>query len=116
MASIGVIIGTAPYTAERAYTALRFINTAILDEHPVKLFLVEDGVFVGLNNQNPTEYPNLVDWMNQAMETGELEVKACGVCLKARGVTKDALVKGIEIGTMHDFVSYVADTDKSVFF
>ena len=114
--TIAVIIGQGGYTAERPYTALRFVNTALLDEHKVKLFLVEDGVFVGLKNQNPSEYPNLNEWLEQGLETGDLEVKACGVCLKARGISKEQLVDGLEVGTMHDFVSFVADSDNQVFF
>lgn len=115
MTSIAVIIGSAPYTNERPYTALRFVNTALLDDHAVKLFLVEDGIFVAIKSQGPTEYPNLVEWLEQGLEEG-LEVKACGVCLKARGITKEHLIEGIEVGSMHDFVGMVADCDKSVFF
>ena len=116
MVSIAVIIGQAPYTNERPYTALRFVNTALLEGHTIKLFLVEDGVFVALKKQNPTEYPNLIEWLSQGMEAGGLEVKACGVCIKARGIEKEDLLEGVELATMHDFVSFVAECDKSVFF
>ncbi|MFX0102639.1 MAG: DsrE/DsrF/TusD sulfur relay family protein [Candidatus Hodarchaeota archaeon] len=115
MASIAVIIGSAPYTKERPYTALRFINTALLDGHSVKLFLVEDGIFVAKKSQNPTEYPNLIEWLEQGLEEG-LVAKACGVCLKARGIAKEDLVDGVEVASMHDLVSMVAESDKSVFF
>jgi tRNA 2-thiouridine synthesizing protein D len=115
MTSIAVVIGSAPYTKERPYTALRFVNTALLDGHSVKLFLVEDGIFVAKKSQNPTEYPNLVEWLEQGLEEG-LVVKACGVCLKARGVAKEELVEGVGLGSMHDFVSFVADSDKCIFF
>nr|MDO8115677.1 DsrE family protein [Candidatus Sigynarchaeota archaeon] len=113
---ICVIIGQAPYTAERPYTALRFVNTAILDGHEVKLFLIEDGVFAGLKAQNPTEYPNVIEWLKQGLEAGGLEVKACGVCMKARGVKEEDLLDGIKPATMHDLVAFVTGTDRSVFF
>lgn len=116
MASITVIIGQAPYTAERPYTAMRFVNTALLDGHSVKLFLIEDGIFTALKNQNPTEYPNVKQWLEQGLETGNLEVRACGVCLKARGVDEASLVQGVKPATMHDLVAWVAGTDKSIFF
>ena len=115
MTSIAVIIGSAPYTRERPYTALRFINTALLEDHKVNLFLVEDGIFVAKKNQNPSEYPNLIEWLEQGLENG-LVAKACGVCLKARGISKEELVEGVEVATMHDFVSMVTGSDKSVFF
>lgn len=116
MTSICVIIGQAPYTAERPYTALRFVNTAILDGHEVKLFLIEDGIFSALKNQAPAEYPNVKDWLVQGMESGSLEVKACGVCMKARGVADADLLPGVTAATMHDLVAFVASCDKSVFF
>jgi sulfur relay (sulfurtransferase) complex TusBCD TusD component (DsrE family) len=116
MVSISVIIGQAPYTAERPYTAMRFVNTALLDGHTVKLFLIEDGIFAALKKQNPTEYPNVKQWLEQGLETGSLEVKACGVCLKARGVDEADLVKGVKTASMHELVAWVAGCDKSLFF
>jgi len=116
MTSICVVIGQAPYTAERPYTAMRFVNTALLDGHSVKLFLVEDGIFAALNTQDPTEYPNVKDWIVQGFETGNLEIKACGVCMKARGITEEQFVDGVKTGTMHDLVAYVAECDKALFF
>jgi uncharacterized protein involved in oxidation of intracellular sulfur len=116
MISICAIIGQAPYTAERPYTALRFVNTALLDGHIMKLFLIEDGIFAALKKQNPTEYPNVKQWLEQGLETGNLEVKACGVCLKARGVEEADLVTGVKTSSMHDLVAWVAECDKSVFF
>jgi len=114
--TIAVIIGNGPYTVERPYTGLRFVNTALLDGNKVKLFLVEDGIFVALKNQNPVEYPNLNEWLMQGLEAGDLEVKACGVCMKARGVKKEDLVDGVEVGTMHDMVSFVTNSEAQVFF
>lgn len=116
MVSISVIIGQAPYTAERPYTGLRFVNTALLDGHSVKLFLMEDGIFVALKKQNPSEYPNLREWLEQGIETGSLEVKACGVCMKARGVDEADMVPGIKAASMHELVAWVAECDKSLFF
>lgn len=116
MASMCVIIGQAPYTAERPYTAMRFVNTALLDGHKIKLFLIEDGIFAALKKQNPTEYPNVKQWLEQGLETGSLEVKACGICLKARGVEEADLVTDVKTASMHDLVTWVAGCDKSLFF
>nr|MDO8088829.1 DsrE family protein [Candidatus Sigynarchaeum springense] len=115
MAKLAIIIGQAPYTAERPYTAMRFVNTALLDGHSVKLFLIEDGVFAALKKQNPTEYPNVKQWIEQGIEAG-LEVKACGVCMKARGVEEADMINGVKTASMHDLVSWVAECDKSLFF
>nr|MDO8108701.1 DsrE family protein [Candidatus Sigynarchaeota archaeon] len=116
MASVCIIIGQAPYTAERPYTAMRFVNTAILEGHSVKLFLIEDGIFAALKGQNPTEYPSVKQWIEQGMETRKLEIKACGVCMKARGITEADFVTGVKTASMHDLVAWVAGSDKSLFF
>lgn len=113
---ICVIITSGPYTHEIAYSGLRFVNTALLDGHEVKLFLLEDGIYVALKTQDPTEYPNVRDWLNQGLETGSLEVTACGVCTKARGITEEMLVENVKVGTMHDLVAYVADCERTVTF
>ena len=111
-----VVVGQAPYTAERPYTALRFVNTAVLDGHAVKLFLIEDGVFVALKKQKPLEYPNVREWLEQALETGSVEAKACGVCMTARGIDDGDLVPGVVAGSMHDLVAFVDSADKALFF
>ena len=46
-----VVIGDGAYTKERPYTMLRFAYTALLDDHKINIFLVEDGIFVGKKNQ-----------------------------------------------------------------
>jgi len=110
-----VVIGEAPYTAERPYTAMRFVNTALIDGHTVNLFLIEDGIFTAMKKQNPTEYPNVKQWLEEGLEQG-LAVKACGVCMKARGVEEADMVTGVKIASMHELVAWVIECDKSLFF
>ena len=51
-----IAIGSGQYTKERPYTMLRFAYTALLEDHKVNIFLVEDGIWVGKQNQDPTIY------------------------------------------------------------
>lgn len=60
MAIFTVVIMEAPYGKERAYTALRFALSAALEGHKVKLFLVQDGVFVAKKGQAPDAFRILV--------------------------------------------------------
>ena len=53
-----VVIGDGQYTKERPYTMLRFAYTALLEDHKVNIFLVEDGIYVGKKNQDPMAYDN----------------------------------------------------------
>lgn len=110
-----VIIGDAPYGKERAYSALRFALTALLEGIDVNIFLLEDGVYVGKKDQNPAGVPKYSELLENAIEAGAV-VKACGPCGKARGVSDEELIDGVVFGTMHDLIAFVKDADKTVNF
>jgi tRNA 2-thiouridine synthesizing protein D len=93
---------------------LRFAYTALLEGHKVNIFLVEDGIFVGKKNQDPTSYDNVGKWMHDVIEEGA-NVKACGVCMKARGLSEDELIEGISKTTMNGFVEMCAEADSVLF-
>ncbi|MFX1236203.1 MAG: DsrE/DsrF/TusD sulfur relay family protein [Promethearchaeota archaeon] len=105
-----IIIGDGPYTKERPYTMLRFAYTALLEGHKIHIFLVEDGIFVGKRNQGPSSYDNLEKWMKDVIEEGA-DVKACGVCMKARGLSDEELIDGVEKTTMNGLLEMVIDAD-----
>ena len=42
-------------------------------------------------------------------------VKACGVCMKARGLSEDELIDGIEKTTMNWLVEKCAESDNVIF-
>ncbi len=105
-----IIIGDGPYTKERPYTMLRFAYTALLEGHKVHIFLVEDGIFVGKKGQDPSTYDNIGKWMKDVLEEGA-DVKACGVCMKARGMSEEELMDGINKTTMNGLLEMVVDAD-----
>ena len=109
-----VIIGDGGYTRERPYTMLRFAYTALLEEHKVNIFLVEDGIFVGKKNQDPTAYDNIGKWIQDVISEGA-NVKACGVCMKARGLTEEELLDGITKTTMNGLVEMCEEADNILF-
>jgi len=109
-----IIIGDGAYTSERPYTMLRFAYTALLEEHKVNIFLVEDGIFVGKKDQDPSTYDNVGKWMTDIISEGA-NVKACGVCMKARGLSEDELIDGIEKTTMNGLVKMCEDADNIIF-
>ena len=109
-----IVIGDGAYTSERPYTMLRFAFTSLLEGHKINIFLVEDGVFVGKKNQNPSSYDNLEKWLMDIIEEGGV-VKACGVCTKTRGVAAEELIPGIEITTMNGFVNMCVEADNILF-
>lgn len=115
MAKMAVMILESPYGREKAYTALRFALTALTDEHEVTVILIQDGIFVGKKNQNPAEYPNLAEYLQNAIDEG-LRIIACGVCCNARGMTQEDLIDGITIVGMHEIVQAVTESDKTLSF
>ncbi|MBA2869122.1 DsrE/DsrF/TusD sulfur relay family protein [Methanococcus maripaludis] len=110
-----VIIGDAPYGKERAYSALRFALTALLEGIDINIFLLEDGVYVGKKDQNPAGVPKYSELLENAIEAGAV-VKACGPCGKARGISDEELLDGIVFATMHDLIAFVKESDKTVNF
>ena len=112
--SFTLVIADAAYTKERPYTMLRFAYTALLDGHKINIFLVEDGVFVGKKGQDPQNYDNVGKWMKDVIEEGA-NVKACGICTKARGVSNNELIEGIEVTTMNGFLEMCIAADNVIF-
>ncbi len=109
-----IVIGDGAYTSERPFTMLRFAYTALLDEHKVNIFLVEDGIFVGKKKQDPTTYDNVGKWMSDVISEGA-NVKACGVCMRARGISEDELIDGIEKTSMNSFLEMCVESDNVLF-
>ena len=109
-----IVIGDGPYTSERPYTMLRFAYTALLEGHKINIFLVEDGIFVGKKNQDPSTYDNIGKWMSDVISEGA-KVKACGVCMKARGLSEEGLIEGISKTTMNGFVEMCEKSDNVLF-
>lgn len=114
MKTFTIIIGDGPYTVERPFTMLRFAYTALLEDHKINIFLVEDGIFVGKKNQDPTTHDNVGKWMKDVISEGA-KVKACGVCMKARGLTEDELMEGIEKTTMNSLVEMCEEANNVIF-
>lgn len=113
--SITIIIGEAPYGSERSFTALRFTLAALLEELQVNIFLIEDGVFLGINNQDPSDFPNNGNFLKQAIEAGAMVI-ACGPCCRSRGLAEIPLIEGIKRGTIMDLVDFVKTSDRTIFF
>jgi tRNA 2-thiouridine synthesizing protein D len=109
-----IVIGNGAYTSERPFTMLRFAYTALLDGHKVNIFLVEDGIFVGKKNQDPATYDNIGKWMMDIIQEGAV-IKACGVCMKARGLSEEELIDGISKTSMHGFLEMCIETDNILF-
>lgn len=110
-----VVVTEAPYGRERAYTALRFALTALVEGHRVNIFLIQDGVYVARKGQSPSEFPSFVGYLEQAVKEGA-KVKICSVCVKARGLDPADFIENTELGDMHDLTRWVSESDRVITF
>ena len=112
------IINDAPYGTEKAYNALR-LAMALQKEHPqieVLIFLMADAVTCALSQQKtPQGYYNVERMIKAVINKGG-QIKLCGSCCEARGLSQLALIDGIEISTMSQLAQWVVETDKVLTF
>jgi tRNA 2-thiouridine synthesizing protein D len=111
-----IIMNEAPYAKERALSALRFAATCDIEGHKVKIWLFENGVYLAKKSQKPAQglinYGQLLENLIQ----GGSEVKACVVCVEARGLTQTDLMDGVKIATVHELVEWTVNSDKVIVF
>lgn len=110
-----VVITKDAYDSEVAFAGLRFALTALVQGHSVKLFLLASGALIAVRNQAPDLGANMGKWLNDIKEEGG-EIKACGICLKTRGITKEILLDSVQIGSMGDLVEAAAESDVQMTF
>lgn len=113
-----IIINDAPYGSEKAYNALR-LAMMLQKEHPdaeVRIFLMADAVACALPDQTTAQgYYNIERMLKAAINKGA-QVKACGTCADARGITGLNLVEGAEISTMSQLARWTVDSEKTLTF
>jgi uncharacterized protein involved in oxidation of intracellular sulfur len=114
-----IIINDAPYGTEKAYNALRMAMT-LQKEHgdgvAVRIFLLADAVFCGLQKQNtPNGFYNIERMLRSVIQNGG-EVKSCGGCSEARGIAALPLIEGVQPSNMKEFAQWTIDCDKVLTF
>jgi len=109
-----VIVNDAPYGSERVWNALRLASASTSAETgmEVKVFLMGDAVAAAKRGQaTPEGYYNLERMLSDLL-TKEVEVRTCGTCMKARGISDADLVDGVRDGTMMILAGWVKDSDR----
>ena len=116
--SILIVINDAPYGTEKAYNALRLAIT-LKKQNPdmkVRIFLLADSVGCGLPSQKtPSGYYNVEIMLKSVIGKG-VEVKACGLCMEARGLKNLDLIEGVQSSNMVEFSDWVHSSDKVITF
>lgn len=104
---IGLILSNTD--PELVWNALRFANTAILDDHKVEVFLL--GQAVEIESIKSKKF----NVQEQLEKFGELKgnIYACGTCVKSRQMTEFDVCP---ISTMKDMLRIVVESDKLLTF
>src|SRR3990172_10249182 len=97
---IGIIISTTD--AEIVWNARRFANTAILEDHHVKIFLL--GAGVEIENVRSEKF-NLKEQLEKLNQLGGTML-ACGTCIKSRNMQFEVC----PISTMKDMLKLVVES------
>ncbi|KXB00494.1 hypothetical protein AKJ47_01515 [candidate division MSBL1 archaeon SCGC-AAA261G05] len=117
METITIIINSPAYGTEKAWNALRLAGGLVVKDVDVRIFLLGNGVSLAKKNQEtPKGFYNLEEMLGDLIEKG-VEVKACGTCIKARGLNQEEVIDGIEVGsTMLHLVKWVKESQKVLTF
>jgi uncharacterized protein involved in oxidation of intracellular sulfur len=113
-----IIINDAPYGTEKAYNALRMVMM-LQKEHAdvgVYIFLMADAVTCALPDQSTAQGYYKIERMLRAAINKGAQVKACGTCSDARGISGLSLIDGVEISSMSQLVAWTVEVDKVLTF
>jgi len=112
-----IIINDAPYGTEKAYNALRLAMSIQKEsDAQVDLFLMADAVACGLPNQiTPQGYYNIERMIKSVIKKGS-NVKACGGCMDARGLTQEMLIDGVNKSSMKELTQLTLAAEKIITF
>jgi len=103
---IGIIISTID--PETVWNALRFANTAMLEDHKVLIFLVGKGVEIENIRDEKFNVKEQIDRLNQLGG----QMLACGTCIKTRQMQFEVC----PISTMKDMLKLVTESDRVLTF
>ena len=110
-----IITNDPPYDTERSYNAfrlaLKLVNTKDVE---LRLLLMADAVFCGIKGQKTPEGYYNIERMLKGLR--KADVKACGGCMDARGLSTDYLLSGIMPSNMEELNGWVFDSDKVITF
>jgi sulfur relay (sulfurtransferase) complex TusBCD TusD component (DsrE family) len=103
---IGIILSNMD--PEIVWNALRFANTAILEDHSVKIFLLGQAVEIDSIKSEKFNVKEQLERLNQLGGT----MLACGTCIKSRNMQFEVC----PISTMKDMLKLVVESDRVLTF
>ncbi len=116
MRTTTIIINELPYKNDKAWNALRLVGSLLEQGVKINIFLLEDGVDAGKENQDTKgKAYNLEELTKELLGKG-VPFVACSTCLKVCGISKETLIDGIVEGRMSDLAKWVKESEKVITF
>jgi uncharacterized protein involved in oxidation of intracellular sulfur len=116
--TLTIIVNDPPYGTERVWNALRLASSLVSTTigMNVNVFLLGDAVTAAKKGQNtPEGYYNLEQMLNDLVKKG-VQISACGTCVQARGLNKDDLIGGVNIGSMLGLARWMKESQNALSF
>ena len=116
--TLTIIINDPPYGTERVWNALRLASSLVSAAigMSVNIFLLGDAVNTAKKGQKtPEGYYNLEKMLIDLIKQGA-KISACGTCTQARGLSKEGLIEGVEIGSMLELAHWIKKSQKVLIF
>lgn len=115
--NILLIINGAAYGQDTTYNAIRLAKSlSKRDEANVQVFLMGDGVTAAMAGQKtPDGYYKLDRMLSSIIRQGT-EIRCCGTCMDARGITEPMLIEGATRSTMDALADWTIAADKTLVF
>ena len=110
-----IILNEAPYGSERSYNGLRLAKAIASAGDKVTVFLLADAVTCAKSGQKvPQGFYSIELMIKSVIRTGE--VRLCGACMDARGLSDNELLEGAERSTMPVLAERTLSSDKVLVF
>lgn len=118
MTDLTIILNDAPYGSDKPWNGLRLASTSVSQEigMGVKVFLMGDSVLAAKRGQSTPEGYYNIEKMIGSLAQRDVEFKACGSCMDARGLDAGDLVEGVGRGSMRILSSWIKESGNVVSF
>ena len=116
MQTITIILNELPYKNDKAWNAFRLAGSLLEQDVKVNIFLLEDGVDAGKENQNTDSKDYDLETLTKELLAKNVTFVACSTCINVCGISKEKMIDGITSGFMRDLAKWVKESDKVLTF
>lgn len=117
MSSLLILLFDPPFQRDSSDHVYEIAQAALRKSHKVSIFLMMDGVYNPVTSQSGETFhmrsvsEKLVELLGKGVR-----IVACRVCAELRGVKKDMLPEGVDVGGIYDLADMVAESDVVISF